>query len=343
LPARQSLRHNPNNEVTESVERVTDGTGAARIRKRLRRPDPSSPWRMPHWAASADPHHWNYWRREADVYGDPDLRRDLADAGLGLAASEIDEDDTGLTLWLEDVAGVAGTGFSLDDHRAVAAGLGRWQAGPPLRRPWASVGFLRDYSAARPVPADVDDDRLWGQPLIRQTWPDHLRSRWLDLLAHREMLLSVMTGLPRVASHLDVWVSNELRRPDGRVILIDWAFCGDGAIGEDLGNHIPDAAFDLFWPAERIAELDQTCFEAYLGGLRDAGWRGDARAARLGVVASCVKYTWLLPLMLEQASAPSQHAYGEAADPHELYSRRALVFEHLLGWFDEARALSGRL
>jgi hypothetical protein len=343
IVARQSLRHNPRNEVTESVERVTDGSGDTHIRKRLRRPDRSSPWQVPHWAASEDPRHWNYWRREADAYADDALRGDLADAGLSMPAATLDEDDDGVTLWLEDVQGTPGTDFAIEDHRAVATGLGHWQAGRPLQRPWASRRFLRDYSAGKPVTVDVDNDHVWRQPLVRDAWPADLRPRWLDLLAHREALVSVMERLPRVASHLDVWVSNELRRPNGEVVLVDWAFCGDGAIGEDIGNHVPDAVSDLFWPAERIAELDAVCFDAYLAGLRHGGWHGDPSIARLGMVASCVKYTWLLPGMLDQSAATAHQAYGEAADSLELYRRRGLVFEHLVGWFDEARTLSDRI
>ncbi len=81
-------------------------------------------------------------------------------------------------------------------------------------------------------------------------------------------------------------MSNEVRRPRRPIVLLDWAFIGDGAIGEDLGNHVPDAVFDLFRPAERISELDAACFEAYLSGLHQMGWHGNERDVRLGVVAS---------------------------------------------------------
>ena len=120
------------------------------------------------------------------------------------------------------------------------------------------------------------------------------------------------------------------------------AFAGDGAIGEDLGNHIPDATFDLFWPAEDIGELEAACFDAYLTGLREAGWNGGEHDVRLDVVASCVKYTWLLPLMLEQAGNDTQRAYHQPADAQELYRRRGLTFAHLVEWCDEALARIGR-
>ena len=114
----------------------------------------------------------------------------------------------------------------------------------------------------------------------------------------------MLEALPRTRCHLDVWASNAARRPDGTVALFDWSFCGDGARGEDIGNQVPDGVFDLFWPAERMAELETAVFGAYLDGLRLAGWDGDHREVRLAMTASCVKYAWLLPQMLAEADRP---------------------------------------
>jgi hypothetical protein len=334
---RQVLRHNPRNAVTRAVERVSDAAGETRIRKELRRPHPSAGSTSDPWAASTQPRHWNYWRREVAVYQYRPLRESLQAAGLDLPQAEVDEQPDAATLWLEDVSGTPGTEFTLVDHVALAQALGRWQAQGPLQVPWGSRRFLRDYSGSQSVPWQlVDDDAAWQRPLVRDTWPAELREGWRRLLAHRRRLLEVMEGLPRTRSHLDVWVSNEFRRPDGSFVLIDWAFTGDGAIGEDLGNHVPDAVLDLFWPADRLAELEAGCFEAYLSGLRQAGWDGSERDVRLGVVASCVKYGWLLPLMLGQATDTDHRAYHQPVESVELYRQRGLALMHLVSWCDEA-------
>jgi aminoglycoside phosphotransferase (APT) family kinase protein len=47
----------------------------------------------------------------------------------------------------------------------------------------------------------------------------------------------VLSALPRVLSHLDFWTNNLILRPEGNIALLDWASVGDGAIGEDVGNH----------------------------------------------------------------------------------------------------------
>lgn len=344
--SRETLRYNPANAVTAVVERVRYGDGVSRVRKELR--DPAAGDAAPgptanRWIASTDPRHWNYWRREAEAYSDEALREGLAGTGLAMPQAEVVRHPSGVTLWLEDVAGIAGTEFELADHHALAAALGRWQGLGPQPRPWTSTGFLRSYSGGKQPPLQLlDDDAAWRQPLVADLWPSGLRDGWRRLLAHREYLLDVMERLPRTRSHLDFWVSNLLRRPCGEFVLLDWAFSGDGAVGEDLGNHIPDAAFDLFWPAENIAELDSACVDSYLAGLREAGWTGSAGDARLGVVASCVKYTWLLPGMLARAAESEHRAYHQAVDAQRLYQQRGLAFEHLLRWLDEALALAGR-
>jgi hypothetical protein len=328
----QELVHNPRNAVTDGVHLVTTADGARRVRKRLRPPAsddaPGGPW-----AASEDPRHWNYWRREALAYADPALRESLAGTGLAMPDAEVVESPGGVTLWLEHVDGRPGTEFDLADHAATCRALGRWQSAGPFERPWTSRRFLREYSSARPVDwSPLDDDAAWAQPRVRRCWPASLRSGWRDLVGHSEALLVMAESLPRVRSHLDAWVANEIRRPDGDVVLVDWAFTGDGCVGEDVGNHVPDACFDLFFPADRLDELEQTCVEAYLDGLRDGGWPGDPAEAVRGVRASAVKYTWLLPALLARAEAEEHRAYGRVVDGDDLFTSAGLVLSRLVDW-----------
>ena len=53
-----------------------------------------------------------------------------------------------------------------------------------------------------------------------------------------------------------MWPNNLIRRPSGEVVLLDWAFTGDGALGEDVGNLIPDSVLDLLFPHDALDELD---------------------------------------------------------------------------------------
>ncbi|MFK4087684.1 aminoglycoside phosphotransferase [Kribbella sp. NPDC020789] len=329
------LRHNPLNAVTETVERVADDAGRTVVRKRLRRPVEV---RAGPWAGSVKPRHWNYWRREVEVYRDETLRADLAAAGLALPEVEaVEEDDGGALLVMEDVAGLAGTEFGLAEHGALARACGRWQARPAAEREWTSTGFLRAYSTTRDVPWElVDDDDAWRQPLVAETWPVGLRAAWRELLTNREELLRLVEGAPRARCHLDFWVSNVIRRPSGEFVLLDWAFSGDGARGEDIGNYIPDAVFDLFWPAERHGELADACLTNYLAGLGEEGWRGDSDVVRRAVLASGVKYAWLLPHLLNRASLQTHQAYHQEADSRQLYQQRGQALAFVAAWCGEA-------
>ncbi len=334
-----TLRHNPLNAVTANVERVTYADGRTAVRKELRRPsDSSGPW-----AASTDPRHWNYWRREVEVYRDDELREQLADAGLVLPAAQVDEHPDGAVLLMDDIAGTPGTHFSLAEHAALARACGRWQARPAPERPWTSTGFLRDYSTTRDVPWQLmTDDAAWQQPLIRETWPVELREAWTGLLVHRDALLDLVATLPRARCHLDFWVSNVIQRPTGELALFDWSFLGDGALGEDIGNYIPDAVFDLFWPAERLPELAETCIANYLDGLHEAGWRGDPDQVRLAVMASGVKYAWLLPGLLGRASDTTHNAYHRQVDSRYLFHQRGQALLFVADWCAEALSRARR-
>jgi hypothetical protein len=341
IVGREPLRHNEYNAVTASIEKVETADGRTLVRKRIGRVKPGSP---DHWQTSDDPHHWNYWRREADAYASGALRSSLAGTGLEMPGATIEDDDEGITLWIDFVPGVAGTKFLLGDFEALAGGLGRWQARGPLDEPWCSDGFIRAYSASKPARYDLlDDDAVWDRPIVAECWPGPLRAGWQRLVANRERLLGIIESLPRTRCHLDVWAGNMSRRVDGDVALFDWSFTGDGAFGEDIGNVVPDGVFDLFWPAERIGELDDAVFAAYVEGLRQAGWPGDPREVRLAMTAACVKYTWLLPQMLEEAAAPVAKAYWREVEPTVKYTARGLGMTHLVSWCDEALRLADEL
>ncbi len=249
-----SLPHNPLSGVTRDVRREAGG-----IRKVLSRRRDAPP----HWAASDEPRHWNYWLREAFVYstglparGAPRLI-DIATVG----------DD--VELLLEEVSGRHGATLTVADLEATAEVLGRSQGRAQLpSEPWLSHGFVAAYSGSRPVDWSLlDSAERWEAPLMRAHFPAPLRDGLLRMHEERDTLLGILARLPRTVCHLDGWPNNLFRRPDGQIVLLDWAFVGDGAMGEDIGTSrssrcwsrmptVPNRSFAKAWPLPRRPAIE---------------------------------------------------------------------------------------
>jgi len=250
-------------------------------------------------------------------------------------------------LRLEHVEGRHAAGLTIEDLEATARVLGLAQGQRDLPdEPWLSEGYLRAYSTSRPVDwALMDDDDAWSLPLMREHFGASLRQALAQLHRGRDRLLTVMENLPRTLCHLDVWPNNLISQPGGDIVFLDWAFAGDGAICEDIGNLIPDAVYDLLLPHDLLDELDARLTSAYLEGLGEAGWRGDARVVRLGICASAVKYDWLTAFCLQHARAHEHLDYGrdKAVDAGERYAARAAGLGLCARWAQEAEELADTL
>jgi hypothetical protein len=337
-----SLTHNPRNGVTGGVWNVSAGDHSAVLKVLTRGKDATG-----HWAASDDPRHWNYWRREAEMYTSR-LARVWQPHGIRAPRllACVERDDGDVALWLERVGGKPGPGWRLDRHIEHARRLGAAQGavGETEDRPWLSRRFLREYTGGMTAGGELlDEDEAWRHPLVRDHFPAGLRHAMVRLRHDREWFLQVMESLPRAFCHLDMWPAN-VRADGSGTALFDWAFAGDGALGEDLGNYLPDSVFDLFVPAARLPEYAVAAYDAYLHGLRESGWTGDERCVRLAVCASAVKYDWLTGLMLARAGEEQVDYGGERTVSAELrYRERGSTLAFLAQWAAEARALAPRL
>jgi hypothetical protein len=298
--------------------------------------------------------HWNYWEREALAY-ESGLTSGYSGAGirgLRLLASHR-RPDGDVTLWLEDAGGgdsVPGTRWGAQDYRRFARALGLAQgraavAGTGLDRPWLTRRFLRGYVLSKLVDRGVLYSDAWRVPLVRDNFPRGLRRGLVRLHEDREFFFSLMERPPRTLCHLDVWPNNLFARGDGTFTLVDWSCVGEGALGEDVGNLVPDSVFDLFVPSDALPKLDEAVFGGYVSGLREAGWEGDERLVRLGMCAWAVKYEWLGPLMLERASDAEHVGYDGSGvvDSERLYAERGAALAFLASWAEEASELAQEL
>lgn len=300
------------------------------------RPTVSSTWDA-HWTAEADdPRRWNYWAREGLAYlNGVTTSYDMAGivAPRLIAAHQRDEE---FVLLLEFVNGVPAEQWSINEYGFAAAALGRaqarWVDTDESRSPtWLSRGYLRQYSSEKPVDWSLlESDAAWAQPLVERNFPPELRAAAIALHAQRDRLYAIAEQLPRTRCHLDFWTKNLILRNDGTVVLLDWAFVGDGAIGEDIGNLVPDTAFDHFLPASDLPDLRATVLANYTQGMLDEGWDDDPRLIELGTCVSAIKYDWLTPFMLGRAGEQQQLRYGgsEPIDADYRFTERGVALLH---------------
>jgi hypothetical protein len=340
------LAHNPLNAVTGGIWRVRGARRSLVVKAVTDGRDHAGPhW----WAASREDRHWNSWRREVLAYREH-LSECFEPDGVGAPALVAADEthDGAVVLWLEDVRGRTGPDLEVDDLVALAHALGRAQGrlctAGGWDRPWLSRYYLREYSASKPVDVAVlTDDRAWAHPRVARHLGE-LRTGIVALHARRRRLVTIAERCPQTLCHLDMWPPNTVRRPDGSFALLDWAFCGSGALGEDIANLIPDSVFDLFLPATCIDELALRAEEAFLLGVHEGGWHGDPRWVRLGIRAAAVKYHWLAVRMLVDPDHEMRIVYGgRRAAADEVYAARAAGLRVLCRWADEAEALADDL
>jgi hypothetical protein len=303
--------------------------------------------------ASSDPTHFRYWPREPLRYaqGVPAAYRAAGIEMPQLLDSFVRRDDDAISLWLDDVDAIPGAAWNVEQFGIAALRLGRAHGRAALgdadsAEPWLARQFLRryletwshlDYGILR-------DDEAWAVPLVAEVSSPRLRAAVARLHDERAVFLGWLDHVPRTLCHFDFWPNN-LFDAGGYTVLIDWGFHGVGALGEDIGNLVPDSVFDQLQPASALTDLDRIVFRNYVEGLRDSGWDGDERLVRLGMCASAVKYSWLAPMMLARAQANEHRAYGgtHLDDPREQYAARFAGLDFLAGWADEARGLAGEL
>ena len=178
--------------------------------KRLARPAPHDP------AEFSEPHHFAYWRREADV-----LSTGIVSATDGLRAVDagVEEDADGITITREWVEDGATSGLF------VAMALGRFAGSLTARPRFLSRDLLRDRMVR------VEHRGGW-RTLSRTAIADVADHLW----QRRTAMLDRVAALPQVAQHGDATPANLHGRDGDRVVAIDWATLGVGHVGGDLGQ-----------------------------------------------------------------------------------------------------------
>ncbi|PYE48370.1 phosphotransferase [Deinococcus yavapaiensis] len=243
-------------------------------------------------------------------------------------------------LWLEYVRETTPT-WTLETYAHAARQLGAFNGayltGTPLPdAPWLLRNLVEQWSTMfAPTSA-------WQAPLVRQFFPPDLQANVLRLWDERTVFYQALRSLPQVFSHFDFHRRNLLVRHE-EIVAVDWAWCGHGAVGGDVVSLVGSTCMLGEWDVEEIEVLEGVVFEAYLEGLRIAGWRGDASVVRLGYAAWLALHFGLVgPTLtavwtLEDRQVRATELFG--GTPEELAGRWSVLTEFSLRRAEEARAL----
>jgi hypothetical protein len=233
-------------------------------------------------AAGRDRTAWNYWRREWHAYRStwlPALPGPLV-AARCLGTGEVDPvDGSGGVAWiaLEDLAAPGQAPLTQPQFREVARHLGifngRYLDGRELPAdPWLSRQWLRGWTEqAEPVMPQLPEARRHpstGQIFTNDVIKD-LEWAW----NHRQVLYAVLDELPQTLCHNDLFPRNLFvgHGPGSPTVAIDWALCGPGPIGGELVALVSATQVFRECPVNQWEDLERTCLDGYLAGLRQSG------------------------------------------------------------------------
>jgi hypothetical protein len=296
-----------------------------------------------------DPAHIAYWAREGLLYRSHLLDALPGDLGAPRCFASDEQPDGRIWLWLEHIRETVPGSWPLDRWAQAARHLGLFNgaylAGRPLpRAPWLGGQRLRTWLEGHGHL--VDRIALApSQPVVRGWWPQPVVDRILRLWDERSTFCAALERLPQTFCHGDAIRRNlfAVTRPDGsaQTVAIDWQFAGYMAPGEEVGQTLSVAAAFYDLDPAALPTLDEALFTAYLDGLREAGWRGDAQAVRFAYCAHAALrnlFNAVGATVPDASTHPAtQRRWGHSWQ--ELAERRAAVRPFLLQRAEEARNL----
>jgi hypothetical protein len=124
---------------------------------------------------------------------------------------------------------------------------------------------------------------------VRQMISESLAEDLLHLWRDRKVVFEALAALPQTLCHHDVFPRNVFVRPAAnggeQSVAVDWAYCGYGAIGEDLAGLIGTSLIWFEANGDQARALETACLEGYVDGLRAGGWDGPIDDVLLGYLS----------------------------------------------------------
>jgi hypothetical protein len=266
-----------------------------------------------------NPRNWSYWRRELLAF-QSGLLADLPGRVVAPRCYGTQEVAGGAWLWLEHIAETVPRCWQLEHYALAARHLGTFQGAyacgrPYPETPWLGDGFFRSVYAPddwwTPQTDPARPGNTWENPVTQAWYPKDRQERTLRVFAERELFLAALERLPQVLCHNDAHRRNLLirERPEA-----------------DPSTLVMASLFFFEIEPGRARELSTHVLDAYIAGLRDAGWDGDARVVQLGYLASvALGFAISMPGWTGYMLSP-----GQVSETTRQYGRPAAEIAH--GW-----------
>jgi len=223
-----------------------------------------------------NPHHFGYWRREILAAKSDILHQLPAELRVPrcLGITQVSEQEC--WLWQEYLP--PDYNWTWDNYHQAAYRLGKWQGKTHnlpqqdwLCRDWMAGWVHGPLTAILGIVEEMDG---YQHPVLTTCFAPEELATVQQLWANRQTYLDRLTQLPRTLCHLDAHRGN-LSWQGETLALLDWAFVGEGALGEELAAFVGATLLLDYVPLADAEQLEQVAFAGYLAGLRDAGWSGD--------------------------------------------------------------------
>lgn len=272
-----------------------------------------------------DPSSLNYWKREAFAYqsGLLDQFPDIICAPRCFGI--VEQSGIEVWLWIEEIMDELRRSWQLEQYGIAARHLGQFNSVGFGRQaqftpPWLTKGQLRAWvgDTSPELPPNI-----LAYPLVSRVWPHDIYEWMLRVWSKQEVWIDNIEHQPQTLAHLDAFRRNLFSRQNKQghlqTVMIDWAFVGSAAAGEEIAPLVAASLNFLDFDSTQVKALDQVVFEGYLEGLREAGWRGDPRAVRSTyAAASILRYCIGVSGVAYMIADESQHGLLEQIFGHPL-------------------------
>lgn len=226
-----------------------------------------------------DERSFGYWRRE--LLAAQSTLPDELPSGLSTPRYyQTGQVGDAVWLWQQELA--ADQTWNWAKYREAARRLGLWGGSyasgqrPMPESSWLSRSWLRNWvnGVLERIMGMMSEMDLWRHPLLNSYLAPEELAQLRGLWSKREALLLSLDRLPRTISHLDAYPSNLFWQGDS-LTLIDWAFVGEAALGEEMAAFVGATLLLDHLDVADGEKLEELAMEGYINGLRAGGWMGD--------------------------------------------------------------------